>query len=216
MAVLVLAGLAAPGCSSAPVARYVYQDGQFGVIGLPENTSFGSDDYLSQAHALMARHFPDGYEIVRAEEVVEGSRTLTVKGANAAEIDAAGPTQVLSLAKLGRTTSRSQSDSLKIKECRILYKKSEGGGIAHKSGEYADQAAWSPGLYIDPNAPERRLARTKPGEEARPGAPGHESLAKAPHPGPAVEPPEVDEPVFETTKRTPQAPKPKPPGADHF
>lgn len=31
----------ASGCAMQPDARYVYQDGQFGVIGIPQNTKFG-------------------------------------------------------------------------------------------------------------------------------------------------------------------------------
>src|SRR5262249_62347750 len=101
------------GCAGVSQVRYVYQDGQSGVIGMPENSSRWPTYYRKHAEELMQRHFPEGYEIVRAEEVVEGSRTLTVKGANAAQIDAGGPTQLVTLGKLGRTTTRSQSDSLK-------------------------------------------------------------------------------------------------------
>ncbi len=67
---------AAAGCQSVPDARYVYQDGEFGVIGIPRNSPYGRKDYNLQARELMTRHFPEGYEIVRAEEVVEGERTL--------------------------------------------------------------------------------------------------------------------------------------------
>ena len=73
-----LAGLLIPGCASTSDARYVYQDGEFGVVAIPQNTPRGPNHYRAQAEALMAQHFPEGYEIVRAEEVVEGSRTLTV------------------------------------------------------------------------------------------------------------------------------------------
>ena len=69
-------GLTVSGCMTPPDARYVYQDGQYGVIGIPRNTSLGKKDYRAQAYELMARHFPEGFEIVRAEEVVEGERTL--------------------------------------------------------------------------------------------------------------------------------------------
>src|SRR3954463_4399482 len=64
------------GCMSQPAARYIYQDGEFGVIGIPQNSPYGKKDYRRQAEELMARHFPEGHEIVRAEEVVEGQRVL--------------------------------------------------------------------------------------------------------------------------------------------
>lgn len=209
---LSIAAMGTLGCAGSREVRYVYQDGTSGVIGMPENSSRWPTFYRKHAEELMAEHFPEGYEIVRAEEVVEGSRTLTIKGANAAEIDAGGPNPVISLGKLGRTSSRSQSDSLKIKECRILYKKADGGHV-HRSGDYAEQASWSPAPYVDPNAPERRMAKARPGEESPSGSAGHDALAKAPststdHAGEAAE---ADEPVFESSRRTHQTAKPKPP-----
>ena len=71
----------------------------------------------------MLKHFPDGYEVVRAEEVVEGSRTLTVNGTNSAQLDTEGPVPLIKVGKIGRTASRTQADNVKIKECRIVYKK---------------------------------------------------------------------------------------------
>src|SRR3954447_22569428 len=81
--VLSLMGLAMPGCATTSDARYVYQHSEFGVVAIPRNTPDGPKHYREQAEELMAQHFPQGYQIVRAEEVVEGSRTVTVgKSAN--------------------------------------------------------------------------------------------------------------------------------------
>jgi hypothetical protein len=85
------------GCASTEQARYVYQDGQFGVVGIPENTDHWPSFYRERADALMKQHFPTGYEIVRAEEVDAGSRTLTVNGTNTAELDAGTFTPILKL-----------------------------------------------------------------------------------------------------------------------
>ena len=52
------------------------QDIEVGVIGIPQNSPYGKKDYRKQALNLMADHFPDGFEIVRAEEVIEGQRVL--------------------------------------------------------------------------------------------------------------------------------------------
>src|SRR5262245_33490189 len=77
---LVLTGLTLAvfecGCASAPDGRYVYQDGVVGVIGIPLHTPLSKENFLGQAHSLMHEHFPEGYEIVRAEEVIEGDRLL--------------------------------------------------------------------------------------------------------------------------------------------
>jgi hypothetical protein len=181
------------GCAGTREVRYVYQDGQSGVIGLPENTSQWPTYYRKHAEELMAKHFPEGYEVVRAEEVEEGSRTLTVKGTHAAELDAAGPGKVLSVAKVGRTSSRTQSDTMKLKECRIVYKKAEPKPAAHM--DYAEQASWTPSSYVDPNAPVREH-----GEAKVPGSKSDlhkvEAAKSVGAPRQAEAPPVLDEPPF--------------------
>jgi hypothetical protein len=179
--ILPLLGLGTLGCAGGPEVRYVYQDGHSGVIGMPENTSRWPTFYRKHAEELMTQHFPEGYEIVRAEEVVEGSRTLTIKGSNAAEIAPGDPGRLVSIGKLGHTSSRSQADSVKIKECRIVYKKA-GPADVPKRGDYAEQASWTPAPYIDPNAPERRSAKPKPDEPGGPANHGQPALAKGPSP----------------------------------
>jgi hypothetical protein len=150
------------GCAGMHEARYVYQDGEFGVVGIPENTNLWPYYYRDQAEALMKAHFPDGHEIVRAEEVVEGSRTTTFKGTNTAEIAPHLPTPLLSVGKIGLTTDRSQADSVKIKECRIIYRKTPASA---PSEPFAALATPTPAPYVDPNALERRKAA---GEEKKP------------------------------------------------
>ena len=51
------------GCAASGQARYVYQDGQYGVVGIPENTSQWPTYYRDQAEKLMTRHFPEGFEM---------------------------------------------------------------------------------------------------------------------------------------------------------
>lgn len=164
-----LALAAAGGCAGVAPARYVYQDGEFGVVGIPENTDRWPTHYRRQAEALMDRHFPDGHEIVRAEEVVEGSRTLTVQDSGAAELAPKLPAPLGSVGKLGHTGSRSQSDTLKIKECRIIYRRAR--RPAPPEG-YAELASLTPTLYIDPNAAERRRAADPHADAPEPGPKG--------------------------------------------
>ncbi|MHC5538692.1 hypothetical protein ACYOEI_10760 [Singulisphaera rosea] len=188
VALLGILGLGTVGCAGVREVRYVYQDGESGVVGLPENTSRSPMNYRKHAEELMAKHFPEGYEIVRAEEVDEGSRTLTIKGTNAAEIDAAGPIDLFSVAKLGRTSSRTQSDTLKIRECRIVYRKARPAD----HGDYAEQASWTPPVYLAPNLLARKAgATTKAGAEERPDLPGR---AKSSPDETKVEDPKLDEP----------------------
>lgn len=148
-----LATLAAlgPGCATSQPVRYVYQDHEFGVIGMPENSNRWPTHYRRRAEVMMKTHFPEGHEIVRAEEVVEGTRTLTVQGTNTAEVLPALPTALLSVGRLRRSSSRSQADRLKLKECRIIYRRV---GPPDEPGVYAPVATLTPTRYRDPNESE--------------------------------------------------------------
>lgn len=147
-----MVGWVLPGCASTSDARYVYQDGEFGVVAIPKNTREGPEHYREQAEALMAQHFPQGYEIVRAEEVVEGSRTLTVGKTGNTELTPQVTPHLLALLKVGATMSRSQADTLALRECRIIYKKADPQAVsASASGRFAPEPALSPVCYHDPN-----------------------------------------------------------------
>jgi hypothetical protein len=145
------------GCAKPIVARYIYQDGEFGVVGIPINTYQRKNDFRGQAEALMARHFPEGYEIVRAEEVNEGERILDLgkKTEVGAEPGFAALHQVFKLAKLDRTTSYEQKDKVQVRECRIIYKRKP-PRTRGCSGHFASVATLAPPLYIDPNEILRR------------------------------------------------------------
>src|SRR6185312_15826654 len=109
------------GCSHQ--VRYVYQDHDFGVIGMPENSDEWPTCYRTKAEKLMKAQFPEGHEIVRAEEVVEGTRMLTTQGSNTAEILPTISTPFVQIGKLGHSSGRTQADKLQIKECRIIYRR---------------------------------------------------------------------------------------------
>jgi hypothetical protein len=153
--ILGLLALTSLGCSTIHDVRYVYQDADFGVIGLPENTDEWPTHYRSRAEILMEKHFPQGHEIVRAEEVVEGERTTKSEGSNTAEVTPQLPADLLKVARLGHSESHSQSDTLKLKECRIIYRRSN---PVARPKEYAMAADLNPTKYIDPNDAERRKA----------------------------------------------------------
>jgi hypothetical protein len=143
------------GCSMTHDVRYVYQDSDFGVIGLPENTDEWPTRYRSRADELMQRHFPKGHEIVRAEEVIEGERTMKSEGSRTAEVTPQLPAALVKVAKLGRSEHHSQADTMKLKECRIVYRRTD---LVGKPQGYAQAADLNPTQYIDPNAAERRKA----------------------------------------------------------
>jgi hypothetical protein len=152
------------GCVHTQGVRYVYQDRDFGVVGMPENTDCWPTYYQHQGEKLMDAHFSEGHEIVRAEEVIEGERTLKVEGSTSAEVSPQISKSVLKVLKLGHSASRSQAETVKVKECRIIYRRS---GSAKPKG-YAGAATLTPTLYVDPNAAERRKATAEPKEKAKP------------------------------------------------
>ncbi len=149
---LVAGLLAACGCATPQNARYIYQDGDFGVIGIPQNSPYGSKDYRQQADELMHRHFPQGYEIVRAEEVVEGQRVLDKSRKSEFETDPSfiSLSQKINVAKLAQSSSTQQKDSLPILESRIIYRRRTPEGPRGVNG-YASSAEVIPKFYLDPN-----------------------------------------------------------------
>lgn len=157
-----LLGLAAGGCAMMPKARYVYQDGEYGVVAIPVNTFLEKEDFRAQAEVLMAQHFPEGYEIVRAEEVEQGQRTLDLgkKTELDTEPNLTALNQMIKLGKLARTTSFEERDSVQIRECRIIYKR-KSAGTPGSSGQFTAMANLSPPFYIDPNELMRKQCKAE-------------------------------------------------------
>ena len=67
--------LASGGCASG--ARLVKWDQDGGVVAIPSNSNAWPTRYLDQAHALMQKKCPRGYEVVREEEVAVGQTART-------------------------------------------------------------------------------------------------------------------------------------------
>jgi hypothetical protein len=148
------------GCAQTDGVRYVYQDRDFGVIGMPENSNHWPRYYRTHGEKLMNTHFPEGHEIVRAEEVIQGERTSKFEGSNSAEVSPQISDSLLKVVKLGHSASHSEAETVKVKECRIIYRRV--GTLKPK--DYAVATTLTPALYVDPNAAERRKA-TEPSTE---------------------------------------------------
>ncbi|WP_435005081.1 hypothetical protein P12x_002972 [Tundrisphaera lichenicola] len=151
--------LCAIGCDLGPEARYVYQDGEYGVIGMQRNSPLGRKDFRAEAEYLMALHFPEGYEIVRAEEVVEGERVF--QAARKLELDSEpgimALNQMLKLGKVAKSTAIDQKDTVHITESRIIYRRKPGGQADGHDG-FAAVATLTPEFYLDPNTTLRKMA----------------------------------------------------------
>jgi hypothetical protein len=187
-----LLAAAASGCATTGTVRYVYQDGTFGVIGMPENTDRWPTHYRRHAEKMMEQHFPEGYEIVRAEEVTEGSRTLKIDRSKTAEVSPEIPAEILKIAKFGRTASRSQADVVKIKECRIIYRRTDHPGQKH----FSSDVECTPTRYLDPNDAERKKPEAKAPDAAVAKADESKSKATTPKPNPPGPSPHPDDPAF--------------------
>lgn len=169
--------LALGGCAPNQSVRYVYQDRDFGVIGMPENTDHWPTHYRRQCEKLMDAHFPEGHEIVRAEEVIEGERTLKVEGSHSAQVSPQVSTSILKIVKVGHSATRSEAETLKVKECRIIYRRA---GCTEPKG-YCESTTLTPRLYVDPNAAERRKQIENTNSTARSaGDPAQVSARPAP------------------------------------
>src|ERR1700679_937562 len=144
--------LATSGCYTPMVARYIYQDGEYGVVGIPVNSYQKGLNFQGQAEELMSRHFPEGYEIVRAEEVNEGERIRDVGRKTEFETEPAVAVlnQIIRLGSLNRTTSFAEKDKLQVRECRIIYKK-KSVHTPGRTGQFASVTSLAPPLYIAPN-----------------------------------------------------------------
>jgi hypothetical protein len=151
------------GCMmNQPDARYIYQDGQYGVVGVPQYSPFGFKNYEKQAKELMAKHFPDGFEIVRAEEVVEGQRVLDRNRTSQITTDPviSALNQNIKLGQLAQTSTTQQKDSTAITESRIIYKKRSLESPSGADG-FAVRANLIPEFYLDPNELMRARAQVE-------------------------------------------------------
>jgi hypothetical protein len=129
------------------------------VIGIPRNSSLGRRDNREEAYHLMSLHFPEGFEIVRAEEVVEGERVF--EAARKLEVDSepgvSALNQYLKVGKFAKSTAIDQKDTVHITESRIIYRRKHDGKATGHDG-FAAVATASPEFYLDPNQAVRKMA----------------------------------------------------------
>ncbi len=142
------------GCASSREARYVYQDGDAGVIAIEQNTP----KQMDQAVRLMEKHFPGkNYEVVRTVEVDEGKRTLFESDKRSADLEPRLENTLFKTGKWHRDRDSTHSDQLTIRECRIIYRKKN--ALIPPSLAFATSPKYSPELYPDPIA--REMAEEK-------------------------------------------------------
>lgn len=133
------------GCTQSREAHYAYRDGNYGVVKIANDTKSSR----RQAQKLMAQHFPDGYEIIREEEIETGSRKADQRSKRNTSIKpGAGMSQFM--VGMGDSSAESEStfvDEVKLHEVRILYRNRKAQGQAG----FASVASITPEMYNDPN-----------------------------------------------------------------
>jgi hypothetical protein len=149
-----LAGAA--GCARDREARYVYRDGQYGVIGIPKNTA----EWHHRAEKLMTQHFPGGYDIVREEEIDSGTRKADLETKRSAGIKpGAGMSQFLiGLGESQRSSEQKYSDETKLHESRIIYR----SRTPTPEPGFSLASTLTPEMYADPNSKSRHGEADKP------------------------------------------------------
>lgn len=113
---VVLASLTLTGCSSA---RQVSKDSESGVIAIPSSSS---SKHREKAQELMTAHFPEGYEIVKEEEVVIGKTTNWEKKEGRGFTHEGDGFQV-EFSAGGRGNTRGESTTIDKTEYRLYYRK---------------------------------------------------------------------------------------------
>lgn len=75
LALSVVVGLVVVASLGCAGPRQVLRERDFGIIAIPANTNTWPFRYRDKAAEMMAQHFPEGYEVVREEEVKVGEYT---------------------------------------------------------------------------------------------------------------------------------------------
>lgn len=137
-------GLGLMGCASDP-ARYVYQDHESGVIAIPRNTP----KMMAHAQTLMEKHFPGkNYDVVRTVEVdTGGSRATYEADKTTAEASPSLSRQLLIVTKLTREGDRRQAESMKVAECRVVYRRRDAN--VRPGLEFTSAPEYMPKFYTD-------------------------------------------------------------------
>ena len=107
--------VALSGCADTQGVRYVYQDHDFGVVGMPENTDRWPTHYRPQGEKLMEAHFAEGHKICEPRRSSRASGRSKSRGQTRRGFPQVG-TSLLKVIKLGHSASRSEAETVKVKD----------------------------------------------------------------------------------------------------
>ena len=111
---LLCVAVALAGCN----ARQVIREPDYGVVAIPMNTNSWPFRYRNKADELMAAHFPEGYEIIREEEMIVGQTTNYEEEQTHGEVEV-----VKDVVSIGKTETRGSATTKDETEYRIYYQR---------------------------------------------------------------------------------------------
>lgn len=151
VASLVLA--AAAGCGTT--ARYVSQQGDSGVVAIPQNSNAWPTNYRQDAESLIRQHVGPDYEIVDEREVVTGSNTLNNQHVNVQQTSNGRDPALPGVSGLQTGSSVTRD----VKEWQITYRRkmgqpvgipAPGSSISPAGGTTVQTEYVSPGASANP------------------------------------------------------------------
>ena len=97
-------------------ARQVLKEPGYGVVSIPHNSNAWPARYRDKADEVMRQHFPDGYQIVREEEVVVGQQTRFDEDEEHADLEV-----IDGVLSIGTTERRATATTTDVTEYHIHY-----------------------------------------------------------------------------------------------
>ena len=135
-------------------ARQVIRERDYGVVAIPANSNAWPFHYRDKATKIMSEHFPEGYEIVREEEVVVGKTTHIdedVKKKNLEVVE-----DVFSVGTTQREVTTTTQDKT---EWRISYQRTSRSGSGSEDGVAIGGGYSAPGPPgMDPQSAPRQAS----------------------------------------------------------
>ena len=110
--VAVVIAVAMTGCN----ARQVLKEPSYGIVSIPHNTNAWPMKYRDKADEVMRKHFPDGFEVIREEEVVVGQQTRFSEDEEHADVEI-----IDGILSVGATERRGTATTTDVTEYHIHY-----------------------------------------------------------------------------------------------
>ena len=110
-------------------ARQVLKEPSYGVVSIPHNTNAWPMRYRDKADDIMRQHFPEGYEVIREEEVIVGQTTHFDEDEEYADVEV-----IDGILSVGATERRATATTTDVTEYHIHYVPRMSTGLSPQLG----------------------------------------------------------------------------------